>query len=831
MFCKNALTTIAFVFLFSGLAQTTALRAAEPAPKYLADELADHIVSVTQAWGTLGINTSAYNAPAKPMKLRIKDKNYNRGLGSHANGEIAVGLFGTFKTFEAEVGIQWQGGKDLASVIFQVYVDGQKRFESGVMREGDAPRKVKVPVEGAVELRLLALDAGDYITCDCANWADARLTPDPTVKQQPYVYENLDIGRFARVATWDPKQTEGTKAKRTQEFPAADVMLFRELLPETDGTYKVPVYKSGTGCIGLRWDQPRPLRSVSLKFADAKAMPDVKDARLQCWKGESIWQGKWHSLAEPITVEKDTWNCKINYKDIPRGTQKIRWILPTTNEPMAVKAVSAESRTLWPVTTLRLESEEAHKGKTVPIEVYNGEILKGDGKETVTRIDWNNAKSLELKVRFGITGQLKSGQTVLRFQYPESPFGVAVEDLLTNDCIYVPHAGLFVTRTPAPVTLAEYHKRIADKTTVLDAVRKLPDQSFPQALAKVHNPVQDLGPTMLSLAHDNRKFMAHRDGTISYVIPDEPDRTYQCVSFHVNMNKADMDLAQLRPMFGDGKPTHVNRYMDGGWLPIPVTVTHNGGLIYRQRTCVAPIDDAPRAGEPDWLRERAACVVEYVIENPTVAVADANLQLAFYENAKQNKNFKLEKSDNGFLVTGGDRLFGTIDTSRAGTMKAKIGPEGTVKFNGKLAPGVKVRLFACLPTWKTGRESAKILNGNTPWTDKVEAYWTKLFEPAMQIELPDKLLTNVIRASQLHCILAARNEASGARVSAWIGSDRYGPLESETHAVIRGMDMMGQADFARRGLEFLIHRFNKNGYLTTGYTIVGTGEHLWTLAE
>ena len=43
--------------------------------------------------------------------------------------------------------------------------------------------------------------------------------------------------------------------------------------------------------------------------------------------------------------------------------------------------------------------------------------------------------------------------------------------------------------------------------------------------------------------------------------------------------------------------------------------------------------------------------------------------------------------------------------------------------------------------------------------------------------------------------------------------------------------MMGHADFAHRSLEFFIKRYNKAGYLTTGYTMIGTGEHLWTLAE
>jgi hypothetical protein len=45
------------------------------------------------------------------------------------------------------------------------------------------------------------------------------------------------------------------------------------------------------------------------------------------------------------------------------------------------------------------------------------------------------------------------------------------------------------------------------------------------------------------------------------------------------------------------------------------------------------------------------------------------------------------------------------------------------------------------------------------------------------------------------------------------------------------MDFMGHSDFARRSLDFFVHRYNTNGFLTTGYTTFGTAWHLWTLAE
>ena len=42
---------------------------------------------------------------------------------------------------------------------------------------------------------------------------------------------------------------------------------------------------------------------------------------------------------------------------------------------------------------------------------------------------------------------------------------------------------------------------------------------------------------------------------------------------------------------------------------------------------------------------------------------------------------------------------------------------------------------------------------------------------------------------------------------------------------------MGQQDFARRGFDYFIARYNDAGFLTTGYTMMGSGWHLWTLAE
>jgi hypothetical protein len=92
------------------------------------------------------------------------------------------------------------------------------------------------------------------------------------------------------------------------------------------------------------------------------------------------------------------------------------------------------------------------------------------------------------------------------------------------------------------------------------------------------------------------------------------------------------------------------------------------------------------------------------------------------------------------------------------------------------------------------------------------------------------MLQNLITASQVNCMLAARNEDYN-NVAAWISSPDYGPLESEAQTVIRGMQFTGNFEFARKAHEFFIKRYNKEGFITPTYTIMGTGWHLWCLGE
>ena len=123
--------------------------------------------SITQGWGTLQRNKSVWEKP-----ITIAGKQFARGLGTSSQTRLVYALDGGYRRFQSWVGADWATSP---SVTFEVWVDGRKKWESGVMRRDDAAKWTDVDVTGARSLELIVGDAGDGIAADHADWAGARL--------------------------------------------------------------------------------------------------------------------------------------------------------------------------------------------------------------------------------------------------------------------------------------------------------------------------------------------------------------------------------------------------------------------------------------------------------------------------------------------------------------------------------------------------------------------------------------------------------------------------------------------------------------------------------
>ena len=103
---------------------------------------------------------------------------YDKGIGTHAHSEIVYSLEGLdyYDYFETFVGVDQEMAGTVASISFEVYLDHEKVFDSGLMTGDTKQKHVKVPIAGKNTLKLVVKDGGDSIGSDHGSFGDAKLT-------------------------------------------------------------------------------------------------------------------------------------------------------------------------------------------------------------------------------------------------------------------------------------------------------------------------------------------------------------------------------------------------------------------------------------------------------------------------------------------------------------------------------------------------------------------------------------------------------------------------------------------------------------------------------
>lgn len=137
-------------------------------------------VSATIGWSSIKKDLSV---DGNPIRLRGSNGTvtYAKGLGTHANSEIVYDLTGKgYKGFSAVVGVDQEvsgTGSNFNTIVFQVFLDGEKAFDSGLMKSTTVSEAVYLNVTGKNELKLVVNDYGDGNSEDHGDWADAMLIP------------------------------------------------------------------------------------------------------------------------------------------------------------------------------------------------------------------------------------------------------------------------------------------------------------------------------------------------------------------------------------------------------------------------------------------------------------------------------------------------------------------------------------------------------------------------------------------------------------------------------------------------------------------------------
>src|SRR5450759_680615 len=129
---------------------------------------------------------------AAPLVFKLGGVTYPHAVPLQSDGDLTIDLGGGAARFVSMVGVDdgpppqsSQPGMPPppspppGSVVFGVWVDGKKVFESDVMKRGDAPKAVSVDLTGAKTLVLAVVDGNDGTAGDNADWAGAAIIAAP----------------------------------------------------------------------------------------------------------------------------------------------------------------------------------------------------------------------------------------------------------------------------------------------------------------------------------------------------------------------------------------------------------------------------------------------------------------------------------------------------------------------------------------------------------------------------------------------------------------------------------------------------------------------------
>jgi hypothetical protein len=142
-------------------------------------------VTVEQGWGALHFDRSV-----EGRTLRMRDRTYARGLGTHAPSRLLFEIPPGLDEFAATVGIDDETA-GAGTAVARVRLDGVEVYRSGLLTGLSEPETVRVPLKGARQLELLADDGGDGQRYDHVNWADARFARPATAAIQRETFNCL----------------------------------------------------------------------------------------------------------------------------------------------------------------------------------------------------------------------------------------------------------------------------------------------------------------------------------------------------------------------------------------------------------------------------------------------------------------------------------------------------------------------------------------------------------------------------------------------------------------------------------------------------------------
>jgi Gpi18-like mannosyltransferase len=135
-------------------------------------------LSASTGYGGRQVNMPAVSGFGidKWQPLSVQYAFYTTGIGTHAPARETYDIGGKFRTLKTDMGVDTNGGPQ-GSVTFEIWGDGKKLFDSGLVKRFELPHHANVDITGVKTLELVVTDGGNGNVDDHADWLNTYIYP------------------------------------------------------------------------------------------------------------------------------------------------------------------------------------------------------------------------------------------------------------------------------------------------------------------------------------------------------------------------------------------------------------------------------------------------------------------------------------------------------------------------------------------------------------------------------------------------------------------------------------------------------------------------------
>lgn len=210
------------------------------------------ITSASNGWGPLERDKSnGSQLPGDGKTIKLAGKTYLKGLGVHAPSELRFDLKGSCLNFSSTIGLDDEIDTQnlYGSVVFKVFLDGQEKFKSDVLKANDV-QNINLDVTGKQELRLVVEPSAGNNWFDHANWANPVLA---CMVASAGSSAGFDVGIDpASKGAFSPVQNWPTIAVNSALLPTGKVLAW--LSQDNSGDYRDDVNAPHNSTQAWQWD-------------------------------------------------------------------------------------------------------------------------------------------------------------------------------------------------------------------------------------------------------------------------------------------------------------------------------------------------------------------------------------------------------------------------------------------------------------------------------------------------------------------------------------------------------------------------------------------------